>query len=154
MSRPNRAELVENALKTGAELFRVSLPIVPREILDLDVTMTQLKILFLLFVDGRKRMSDLASDLGITLATASGLVDRMVEREMVIRESQPDDRRVVLCRLSESGRVSISRIWESAANRLRDLLKNLDDGSLRTLTEILQTMLASAGPKNQATLSN
>jgi DNA-binding MarR family transcriptional regulator len=144
MTGLKRQEMVENVLKIGARLFRVTLPIVPREILELDVTMTQLKIMFLLFADGPKRMSDLASDLGVTLATATGLADRLVERDIVARESQPEDRRVVLCRLSASGEKSIRRIWETAASRLRDLLRTLDTGDLHSLTGVLETMLASA----------
>jgi DNA-binding MarR family transcriptional regulator len=144
MARPNREEMVEGLLELAAKLFRVTLPIVPREILDLDVTMTQLKIMFLLFVDGPKRMSDLAADLGVTLATASGLADRLVERDIVVRESQPDDRRVVLCRLTRSGQKAISHIWESAGNRVRELLRTLDTGNLQVLTGVLVTMLASA----------
>jgi len=149
MNRPNRAKMVEDLLKLAAKLFRISLPIVPREILELDVTTPQLKIMFLLFVDGPKRMSDLASDLGVTLATATGLADRMVERDMVTRESQPDDRRVVLCRLSESGQKSISRIWESAGNRMQELLQALDTVNLQALTGALEAMLASAERENK-----
>jgi len=154
MVKPDRQEMLEGALKTAAKLFRVTLPIVPREMLELDVTMTQLKILFLLFVDGPKRMSDLASDLGVTTATASGLADRLVERDFIARESQPDDRRVVLCCLSASGKKAINRIWETAANRIRDLLQTLDAGNLRVLTEILETMLTSAEREKQENTLN
>ena len=152
MTTPDRDDMVESVLKTAASLFRVTLPIVPREMLELDVTMTQLKILFLLYVDGPKRMSDLAADLGVTTATASGLADRLVERDFIARESQPDDRRVVLCRLSPSGEKAINRIWETAAGRLRDLLRVLDSGNLRALTEILETMLSSARQDYQPTV--
>jgi DNA-binding MarR family transcriptional regulator len=153
MAKPNRQEMVEGLLKLAAKLFRISLPIVPREIIDMDVTMTQLKIMFLLFVDGPKRMSDLASDIGVTLATATGLVERMVERDIVTRESQPDDRRVVLCCLSESGRISISRIWESAGNRMKELIQSLDTINLQSLTEALEAMLATAERDNKITLT-
>jgi DNA-binding MarR family transcriptional regulator len=150
MARVSRKKMVEGVLGLAAELFRVTLPGVPREILDLDVTTPQLKIMFLLFVDGPKRMSDLASDLGVTLATASGLVDRLVERDIVVRESHPDDRRVVLCRLSMSGQGAIRRIWESAENRLRALLQTLDADKLKAIAGPLEAMLASAQRENKA----
>jgi DNA-binding MarR family transcriptional regulator len=153
MTRRSREDMVEEALKIGARLFRVTLPIVPKEMLELDVTMTQLKILFLLFVDGLKRMSDLAADLGVTLATASGLAERLVEREFITRESQPDDRRVVLCRLTASGEKAINRIWETAGNRLRDLLRALDAEDVRVLRDILNKMLNSAKLEHQKTLN-
>jgi DNA-binding MarR family transcriptional regulator len=153
MTRRSREDMVEEALKIGARLFRVTLPIVPKEMLELDVTMTQLKILFLLFVDGLKRMSDLAADLGVTLATASGLAERLVERDFITRESQPDDRRVVLCRLTPSGEKAINRIWETAGNRLRDLLRALDTEDVRVLRDILNKMLNSAELERQKTLN-
>lgn len=144
MVKQGREEILENALNLAARIFRVSLPVVPREMLEMDVSMTQLKIMFLLYVDGSKRMSDLAADLGVTTATASGLADRLVERNIIVRESHPDDRRVVLCLLSDSGRKAISRIWETASNRMRELLQALDADNLRVLSEVLEKMLAAA----------
>jgi DNA-binding MarR family transcriptional regulator len=144
MTRINRQEMVEGILKFSDNLFRVLLPTVPRELLVLDFTMSQLKIMFLLFLNGPMRMSDLASDLGVTLATATGLADRLVEKDMVTRESQPDDRRVVLCRLSESGQKSISGIWESAKSRMREIIQSMDSADLQTLYGVLESMLAQA----------
>lgn len=144
MTLNSQGKMIENLLGLATKLFRVMLPGVPKEALDLDVTTPQLKILFLLFMDRSKRMSDLAADLGVTLATATGLVDRLVEKDFVVRESQPDDRRVVLCRLSESGRKGILRIWESAANRLREVLLTLDSDNIQALTGALEAMLSSS----------
>ena len=48
-------------------------------------------------------MSELAGSLGVSLVTATGIVDRLVERALVTRENQKEDRRVVMCRLSEHG---------------------------------------------------
>lgn len=149
MAKLNRQEMVENVLRITDKLFRVALPTVPREILDLDVTMPQLKIMFLLFLNGPMRMSDLAADLGVTLATATGLADRLVERDLVVRESQPDDRRVVLCRLSDSGQKDISRLWRSAKSRTRLLLRSLDTDNLQALSGALEATLAAAERMNR-----
>jgi DNA-binding MarR family transcriptional regulator len=149
MTRPNHQEMVEGILKFSDNIFRVLLPTVPKELLELDFTMSQLKMMFLLFLNGPMRMSDLASDLGVTLATSTGLADRLVERDLVTRESQPDDRRVVLCRLSESGQKAVSRIWESAGSRMRELIQALDTEKLQTLYGVLESMLASAERENR-----
>lgn len=152
MGKPDRPEFLESILKTGDKLFRQLLPSIPREgLLELDVTMPQLKIMLLLFINGPMRMGVLAADLQVTLATATGLVERLVERGMVTRESQPDDRRVVLCRLSGEGHKTISRIWETARNNTRKLLDNLDTGTLQILAEVLQTMLDAAGAAGMQT---
>jgi DNA-binding MarR family transcriptional regulator len=68
---------------------------------------------------------------------------------MVTRESQPDDRRVVLCRLSASGQKAVSRIWESAVSRMRELLQAMDTAKLQTLYGVLESMLASAERENR-----
>jgi DNA-binding MarR family transcriptional regulator len=106
--------------------------------------MPQLKSILLLFLNGPTRMSALAADLGVTLATATGLVDRLVERGLVVRESQPDDRRVVLCRLSETGQNMVSRVWDSSRQRSREILEYLDTGTLQMLSETLNAMLEFA----------
>jgi len=145
MDESDRKEILESILKTGDKLFRKLLPAVPRkELLELDITMPQLKILLLLFINGPMRMGALALDLRVTLATATGLIDRLVERGMVERDSLPDDRRVVLCRLSDEGQKTINRIWETARENSRKLLENLDTGTLKILAEVLQTMLNTA----------
>lgn len=149
MSRPNQEELIERILKSANNIFRVLLPTVPKELLVMDFTTAQLKAMFLLFLNGPMRMSDLASDLGVTLATATGLADRLVEKDLVTRESDPRDRRVVLCRLSESGHKSISHIWESARSRMWALLQLMDIGDLQALDRTLGTMLTAAERKSK-----
>jgi len=143
MSKQSKQQIIEGLLKLAEQLFRELLPTVPKELLEMDITMPQLKTLLLLFLNGSMRMSDLASDLGVTLATATGLVDRMVERGIIIRQSQPEDRRVVLCQLSDSGQMMVSRLWESSKNRSRELLESLDTAKLQTFSEILEAMLKS-----------
>jgi DNA-binding MarR family transcriptional regulator len=144
MPRASREELVETVIKLSNNLFRVMLPTLPREVLMMDFTMPQLKAMFLLFFNGPMRMSDLAADLGVTLATTTGLIDRLVEREFVARESDPGDRRVVRCSLSVSGENSISRISISAVERMRALLSAMPVGDLEGLSRALNAMLSPA----------
>jgi DNA-binding MarR family transcriptional regulator len=137
----NRQEQVEGLLKLAEQLFRQLLPKVPREWLEMDVTMPQLKTIMLLFLNGPMRMSILASDLGVTLATATGLVDRMVEKDIVVRQDDPDDRRVVLCSLSPIGQAMVSSLWESSKQKSRDLLESLDTKKLQVFGDVLKEML-------------
>jgi DNA-binding MarR family transcriptional regulator len=144
-----RKEIVDNLLQIADKLFRELFEAVPRELLELDITMPQLKIMVIGFMHGPMRMSDLAADLRVTLATATGLIDRLVERGFIQRESQPDDRRVVLCRLSPEGQKTVSRIWETASKRSRELLEAIDTKKLQMLSEVLETMLESAEYKKE-----
>jgi DNA-binding MarR family transcriptional regulator len=141
---PDRHTQIEQILGLTDRIFGALLPTVPKEVLELDVTMPQLKIMLMLFINGPVRMSAIAADLGITLATATGLVDRLVERELVSRENNPGDRRVVMCRLSEPGHQTVSRIWNSVRKKMSDILLALDDDTLCKLDFALQNMLANA----------
>jgi DNA-binding MarR family transcriptional regulator len=144
MALARKENLVEDILILADKLFRQLLPTVPRELLTLDVTMAQLKIMIMLFINGPARMSDIAAGLEVTLPTATSLADRLVEKNYVMRENLADDRRVVLCRLSEAGQKAIGGIWESGRIRSKELLEEMDTTKLLMLEEILDAMLKSA----------
>ena len=76
-------------------------PLPPGLVVDLPVG--QARTLIHLAVAGRRRMGELADDLGVKLPTATRIVDRLVERDLVTRESWDKDRRVVWVQATEEG---------------------------------------------------
>ena len=54
---------------------------VSREWFTMDLTMPQVRVLFLLLQEGALRMSGLASTLDVSMSSATGLVDRLVDKE-------------------------------------------------------------------------
>jgi DNA-binding MarR family transcriptional regulator len=86
-------------------------------------------------------MSVIASALAVSLATATGVVDRLVERGLVIREGAPDDRRVVLCRLSDKGQELISGLWQLSRNQFGDLMRVLAPSQLMLITKALEALI-------------
>lgn len=143
--KPQDEELIEHILQLGDKAFRELIPMLPREWLQLDLTMPQLKVVLLLFLDGPARMSDIASALSVSLATATGVVDRLVERGIVLREGLPEDRRVVLCHLSAKGQQLIGGLWQLARDRLRELLAAVALPQLLVITEALEALLQAGG---------
>ena len=141
MKESPKRELIEYILQLGEKAFRELIPILPTEWLHLDLTMPQRKVVLLLFMNGPSRMSDIASALDVSLATATGVVDRLVERDIVLREDHPDDRRVVLCRLSDKGENLIGGLWQLARDRARELLGAIEPNKLRLVTEALEALL-------------
>lgn len=146
-----RDRLVDGILGLADGLFRALLPTVPRDLLTLDVTMPQIKILLILYVGGSRRMSDIAADLDITLPTATSLIDRLVEKHYVARETYSDDRRVVLCQLSPSGEQAVNHIWQTARTRCCELLKTMDICKLIMLRDALDSMMKAAVIESRAT---
>jgi DNA-binding MarR family transcriptional regulator len=134
-------DLVRSTLKLTDKAFRELFPILPKEWLSLDLTMPQLKVVLLLFTNGPERMSTIASALGVSLATATGVVDRLVEKDMVTREGDPNDRRIVLIRLSGKGEKLLAGLWQLARVNTEALLKALDQRKLQLLNEALRALL-------------
>ncbi len=137
---PERAELVEYILQLSEKAFRELFPLLPIEWLKFDITMPQLKVVLLLHMTHSMRMSDIASALGVSLATATGVVDRLVERDIVQRESQPDDRRVVLCALSEKGQKMIGGLWQLSRDSIKELLDGMNSTQLESVTGALEAI--------------
>ncbi|MDD5081840.1 MAG: MarR family transcriptional regulator [Dehalococcoidales bacterium] len=144
MDNPTSEESIERLLQLSDRVFRELLPIVPQQLLEMDLTMPQLKVVLLLFLNGSMRMSALASSLGVTLATATGIIDRLVEHSLVIRQSSPDDRRVVLCQLSDKGQKLTGGLWQTARQRARRLLEAVDPSRLKLIGQALEA-LSEAG---------
>jgi len=143
MSSEDKQQLVGKILELADKLFRLLLPTVPQNLLNLDVTMPQLKIMLILYVNGPTRMSDIATGLEVALPTATGLIDRLIEKNYVYRETKSDDRRVVLCLLSEEGQHVIGQIWVTTRIRCEKILESLDDTRIQMLVEVLQTMVSA-----------
>lgn len=137
-------QLIENILHLTDRAFRELLPMVPKEWLHLNLTTPQLKVVLLLFISGPSRMSEIASALGVSLATATGVLDRLVERGLVIREGHPEDRRVVICRLSAEGEKLISGLWQLSRDRAGELMRALTPSQLLLVTQALEALLQAS----------
>jgi len=147
MALQEKERLIQRILDLEAEVYRALRPAMPAELLHSDLTMPQLKVLLLLFRDGPARMTEVAAGLGVTLATATGIIDRLVERGLVTREGLPDDRRVVLCRLSEDGHKLVARLWELSQDRGRRLLDNLTVPQLELVAQAIEVILGAAAAR-------
>jgi len=98
--------------------------------LEIDITMPQAKLLYLLGALGDLRMSELVARLGVSLSTVSGLVDRVVEHGLATRREDPADRRHVVVGLTPAGSDFIDRFRELNARQMRELLEELDAADL------------------------
>jgi DNA-binding MarR family transcriptional regulator len=67
------------------------------------ITLPQCVILDILDKSGESNMSDLAKNINVTTAAITGLVDRLVRDNYVIRFSDPDDRRVIKIKPTAKG---------------------------------------------------
>jgi DNA-binding MarR family transcriptional regulator len=147
-------ELIESTLELSERAFRELFPILPKEWLNLDLSTPQLKVVLLLLVNGPCRMSVIASSLGVSLATGTGVVDRLVERGIVVREGDPEDRRVVLCRLSNKGEKILLGLMQLARNHAEMMFRSLSAEKLMAVRAGLEALLeAGAATRDQLGIS-
>ena len=102
------------------------------------MTIPQIKTLVLLERVGPLRMGNIAIYLGRALSATTTVMDRLVEKGLVDRVSDPNDRRVVICQLTEAGEQAIKRFWQIGRERLDLLADLLDEEQLETVVEGLE----------------
>jgi DNA-binding MarR family transcriptional regulator len=100
------------------------------------LSMSQIGALFRIFRGGRSSVSDIGDNLGVTSAAASQMLERLVQQGLILREEDPDDRRVRQVVLTDKGRQILQ---ESLAAR-QGWLENL----AYTLTDIEKEQIAAA----------
>ena len=69
-----------------------------------DLTLAQVRTLFLIAHEAPLPMGRLAEILGVSVASASGIVERLERHGLVVRQHRTDDRRIVDCVLTDVGR--------------------------------------------------
>jgi DNA-binding MarR family transcriptional regulator len=97
------------------------------------VSLVHLNVLTLLETQGPISMSHLAEALDISVASATGVVDRMEARGLVERRRDLEDRRVILVHLAEGGRQVFADIGGRRRQGLAKLLARLSDDELAGL---------------------
>jgi DNA-binding MarR family transcriptional regulator len=94
------------------------------------VSMAQVHIMYTVQRHGEMTMSQLADILNVSDSNATGLVDRMEERGFVVRDRVPEDRRVVLVRVTDAGTHLLGEVDALSDEILRSVLGRLDPAQL------------------------
>jgi DNA-binding MarR family transcriptional regulator len=91
-------------MRAAAERGRV------RGLIKQSVSLTHLHVLTVLRSEGPLQVGELASALDVSVASATGIVSRMVERGLVERARSGDDRRVVSVSLAPGGQAALDQL--------------------------------------------
>lgn len=114
-----------------------------------DVTLPQLRCLFVVTFRGPISIGGIAQQLHIGLPTASSLIDRLVERGLVQRREDPQDRRRTLASATEAGATLAEDLRQGSTQALREWLQALRPEDLSALIQGLQAIVQVAGLENQ-----
>ncbi|MFI5842893.1 MarR family winged helix-turn-helix transcriptional regulator [Catenuloplanes sp. NPDC051500] len=121
---------------------------------DAHLTMPQLKILLMVAAGGGSSGQELQRFMGVSLATVTGIVDRLVAHDLVHRQEDPHDRRVRRVSLTTHGRETVDRIIMAGTERQARVLRRLSSDELDVIlraTELLVTAAEEDAAEDQAT---
>lgn len=96
------------------------------------VSLAQVKALIHLALYGPQTMGELAQGLGITTASATSLMNPLVEAGYVLRARDSTDRRVVRVALSPQAEKLAQEILAERRRQVEEALQGLDDDACRT----------------------
>ena len=106
-----------------------------------DLSLTAVATLASLERTGAQRITTLAVAEGVSQPSMTQLVQRLEQRGLVRRESDPADGRVALVQLTESGQAALLIRRRRNAERIAELLGDLPDSDVQALSDALATVL-------------
>ena len=83
-------------------------------------------------------MSKLAKNLDIGFSTATSIIDRLIEKKLVVRERNHGDRRVVKVLLSKEGEKIISSYQEQKKIFFKKIIEILTEGERESFVLFLE----------------
>jgi DNA-binding MarR family transcriptional regulator len=114
--------------------------------LELNLTLAQLKTLYLVSASEPLRMSEVADRLGTAPSTTSGVVDGLVHLDMLERVADPSDRRQVLVRPTAAAQRTLEDFHDMSRTRLRELLGHItDEEDLAAIEHAIDLLADAAG---------
>ncbi len=144
MRDAEKGQLVDRVVHAQRRLQRHVASTHSNPLLQVNLTMQQLKVLLMLSMGGSLSGQELTRGLGVGSATVTGLVDRLVNQGLVLRREDPHDRRVRLVEPTEAGRALVAELEAAGTEHFRGLLATLDAEDLLALERIVNRLTAAA----------
>ena len=157
MSSPNAAHVIESEVDDAARMDRLrhvarlygdAVGIIDALRIQAwsedGLTVAQLRLLWVLRDEDGLPVGALADRLGVNPSTITGHVDRLVKQDLVRREEDASDRRIVRNYLTEAGNITVGAVLQIAGTYIVNILKRLDDDQLARLDQSLSDLNAAA----------
>ena len=134
--------LLSEVLAMRDAMAMASVPARLAPLLEVDLTMQQLKMLMILVAtDGGGTGQGLARSMGVSLATVSGIIDRLEAQGMVERVADQQDHRVRRILATAQGRKTVSQLVATEPELSRNPLELMELDDLRALAQGFRALL-------------
>ncbi len=105
---------------------------------DRGLTMPQLRLMYLLYLQDARPVGELADEMSVRPATMTGLTDRLVRQELIERRGDAEDRRVVRVALTVEGRRVLGEIEAASRLYLDAVFKKMGDDAVERLIGLFE----------------
>ena len=113
-----------------------------------ELTVPQFKTLSLL-AQGPERMGNIAGYLSTSLSSATSMIDRLVEKNLVERTLSASDRRVVTCQLTRRGIEEMDRFLRLHQLQFTSIAGRLTVQELQLVVEAMEIICAATQKTGQ-----
>ncbi|WP_433454470.1 MarR family winged helix-turn-helix transcriptional regulator [Streptomyces sp. CA-142005] len=130
-----------SVLLTLQRATHATLQLIAAELVDLDLTASEINALANL-ADGKGRtVSQLGAAVGTRPTTLTGVLDRLERRGHITRGTRAGDRRSVLIQLTESGRATAALIRQTLADLENRALAGLSAEAIANCCAVLDALI-------------
>lgn len=109
------------------------------------VTLPQFRMLVVLSSRGATKLVTLAELLGVAPSTAMRMVDRLIAAGLADRQTNPDNRRETLLRLTEEGRRTVGNVTARRRQEIASIVERLTSHQRTALIEALTDFNRAGG---------
>ena len=101
----------------------------PEEWLKLDIELSKQELFVITIIEkyGEITMSQLSDQMNFPMSTATGIIDRLVKKEYIIRGKSETDRRIVTISLTDKGKALMHYIRTSISQYIEKAYDALDE---------------------------
>jgi DNA-binding MarR family transcriptional regulator len=115
--------------------------------MSLNLGIGQLKTLFFISNRGATTTGKLATALKVTPTNVTGIVDRLLEKKLITRTGDPDDRRVLLLRTTPQGDELVAELRQNRRERMSELFNRLSEEEASIVAQGLKIMVRAIDSK-------
>ena len=143
---PSNQRLVDEIIRTHWAVLNAMQTSSRPDWMELEMTMAQIKALFVVSQRQGTSITQIAEYLGIGQPTTSQLVDKLVRNGFAERSEAEKDRRIKLVRLTDQGRDLVKRLYQGGEDSYREWLAKMSQNDLLALRRGLQALANIAHP--------
>src|SRR5512132_3782155 len=92
---------------------------------EIDLTFAQSQVLFHVADNAGCHMGDVAKAFGVTLPAVTHIVDRLEEKQFVVRGDDPADRRVYVLELTRQGKALVQELHTMQTKGMEAVLRRM-----------------------------